>query len=184
MFFRNPIQFTYTAESRLEITGHIVAHLTVSASRIATEDQPPSDIDIFVTLRKLDGNGKEVHFTGTMGDPIPITKGWLRVSLRKVDSASPYHREYLPHRNYYSTDVQPVVENERYTVDIEVWPTNVVLDAGQKLVFEVAGHDTQGVGNFSHDHPGDRAHKVFSGNNTLHVGSTSSYIILPVIDRP
>ena len=155
----------------------------MSASRSSADAQPPTDIDLFLTLRKPDTTGREIYFTGTMGDPVPIVKGWLRVSLRKTEPSNPNHRDYLPYRNYYSTDVAPVKENERYEVDVEVWPTNVVLEPGQSLVFEVAGHDTQGVGKFSHEHPEDRKSEVFGGTNSIHVGGTSSYVTLPVIER-
>lgn len=160
-----------------------MAHLTVSASRKNGQLRAPTDIDLFVTLRKLDANGKEIFFTGTMGDPVPIVKGWLRVSLRKIDPSNLIHRDYLPYRNYHSTDVQAVRENEIYKVDVEVWPTNVVLEPGQSLLFEVAGHDTQGVGKFSHEHAEDRKPEVFDGINTIHVSGEDSYITLPVISR-
>ncbi|GLA15538.1 hypothetical protein AnigIFM62618_002081 [Aspergillus niger] len=153
----DPIQFHYKTSSSLEITGHIIAHLTISASRLTPSDAPPSDIDIFVTLRKLDKDGNEVFHTGTVGDPVPVVKGWLRVSHRKVDETDPLHRHYLPYRSYSRADVLPVVENNKYPVDVEMWPTNTVLEAGESLVLEIAGHDTQGVGLFSHQHPEDRA---------------------------
>ncbi|EXK24493.1 hypothetical protein FOMG_18783 [Fusarium oxysporum f. sp. melonis 26406] len=147
--------------STLEITGHIVAHLTVAATRKSVDATPPSDIDLFITLRKINAKGAEVFYTGTMGDPVPIVKGWQRVSLRKVDESNKLHKEYLPYRNYYSSDVQPVEENQKYKVDVEVWPTNVVLEPEETLVLEIAGHDTQGVGKFSHEHPDDRDPKTF-----------------------
>lgn len=178
---RDPITFSYKTSSRLEVTGHIVSHLTVSCSRAGSERQAPSDIDLFVTLRKFNREGKEVFYTGTMGDPVPIVKGWLRVSLRKVDTTHSSHRDYLPYRNYFGSEVQPAKENEKYAVDVEIWPTNTVLEPEESLVLEIAGHDTQGVGNFSHGHPEDRKDEIFDGTNTVHVGGESSYIILPVI---
>jgi hypothetical protein len=178
---RDPAVFKYTTQNVLEVTGHIVAHLTVSSSRKDDQRGGPKDIDLFVTLKKLDTDGKEVFFTGTMGDPVPVTKGWLRTSLRKTDPTHYMHRSYLPYRNYYSTDVQPVNERELYQVDVEIWPTNVILEPGQSLVVEVAGHDTQGVGNFSHEHPEDRKIEVFDGTNNIHVGGERSYITLPII---
>lgn len=138
-------------------------------------------MDLFVTLRKINKAGGEVLFTGTMGDPVPLVKGWQRVSLRKVDEDNPLHQEYLPHRDYHSSDVQPVEVGEVYSVDVEVWPTNVILEAGESLVFEVAGHDTQGVGNFSHDHAEDRPAGVFDGLNKIYVGGESAFLLLPVI---
>lgn len=132
-------------------------------------------MDIFLTIRHYDTEGKEskssrpiffsgkvrcltiaenpVFYTGTTGEPVPVVKGWLRVSLRKFDSSHPAHRAYLPFRNYYSTDVQPVVPGEVYPVDVEVWPTNVIVGKGHTLGLQITGHDTQGSGLFEHTHP-------------------------------
>ncbi|KZM28346.1 uncharacterized protein EKO05_0010458 [Ascochyta rabiei] len=174
-----PVQFRYTTSQTLELTGHIVAHLSVSASANGTSS--PTDIDLFVTLRKLAKDGSEVFYTGTMGDAVPVVKGWQRVSLRTTDPSHALHRPYLPYRNYLSSDVREVKAGQKYEVDVEVWPTNVVLEEGETLVFEVAGHDTQGVGTFSHDHLEDRKAEVFGGTNSVHVGGEDSWLLLPVI---
>lgn len=135
-----------------EITGHITAHLSISCSGTP----PPSDIDIFLTLRHLSPQGKEIFYTGTAGDPVPLTKGWLRVSLCKVEETHPRHREWLPHREYRREDMQEVKGGVVYEVDVEVWPTNVVVEEGGRLVFEVGGGDTQGSGIFGHRSDVDR----------------------------
>jgi len=139
----------------VEITGHVVAHLNVSMNPYIGGPQP-SDIDLFLTLRHISAAGTEVSYTGTAGDPVPLCKGWLRVSLRKVNSEHPRHRPWLPYRDYFSTSVLPVLPGEAYPVDVEVWPTNVVLEPGAKLILEVASGDTQGSGMFQHVHPKDR----------------------------
>ncbi|CAJ0541409.1 Ff.00g080360.m01.CDS01 [Fusarium sp. VM40] len=176
------LQFsTSPFEAETEITGHVVAHLNVSVSPDPS-GPTPSDIDLFVTLRHYDASGQEVFYTGTAGDPVPVTKGWLRVSLRKVDQEHPKHREWLPHRNYTSKDVLPVIQGEIYAVDVEIWPTNVVVEKGGKLVFEVSSGDTQGSGIFLHDDPVDRSPEVFQGFNNIHFGPRQqNYITLPVI---
>lgn len=144
------VQFTTPpVEAETEITGHIVAHLNVSASA-DVGGTLPSDIDLFLTLRHISAEGKEVFYTGTAGDPVPLCKGWLRVSMRKTNVEHPKHRPYLPYRDYFSTDVLPVLPGEIYAVDAEVWPTNVVLAKGAKLVLEVSSGDTQGSGLFCH----------------------------------
>lgn len=148
------IQFrTQPFSQETEITGHIVAHLNVSVTA-NIGGTLPSDIDIFLTLRHISPAGKEVFYTGTAGDPVPLCKGWLRVSLRAVNKEHRRHRPWLPYRDYFQKDVAPVLPGEVYPVDVEVWPTNVVLEKGSILVLEVASGDTQGSGIFTHT--GDR----------------------------
>ncbi|PIG81604.1 X-Pro dipeptidyl-peptidase (S15 family) protein [Aspergillus arachidicola] len=170
-----------TFEKETEITGHIVAHLNVSVSRDHWGNSP-SDLDLFLSLRHISPSGDEISYTGSTGDPVPVTKGWLRVSLRKTDPQHPRHRPWLPYRNYYSTDVLPVIPGEVYPVDIELWPTNVVVEAGNRLVLEVSSGDTAGTGIWGHDDPIDRAEAVFNGLNHIHFGPNyANYITLPVI---
>lgn len=176
------IQFTTAPfEEETEITGNVLAHLNVSVSADAT-GPTPSDIDLFVTLRHISPEGKEVFYTGTAGDPVPLTKGWLRVSLRKTNPDHPKHRPYLPWREYLSTDRLPVIPGEVYGVDVEVWPTQVVVEKGGKLIFEVASGDTQGSGIFLHNHPEDRSEEKLRGQNHIVFGPKfSNYVTLPVI---
>lgn len=124
---------------KTEITGHIVARLTVGVAGTPA----PRDLDLFVTLRHFDSDNQQVFYTGTAGDPVPLCKGWLRCSLRKVDSKHPQHRDYLPRRAYLQADQEFLSSNTEYTVDVEVWPTNVVLSEGARLEFEVSSADTQ-----------------------------------------
>ncbi|KAF7715069.1 Cocaine esterase [Penicillium ucsense] len=175
------VQFITPAfEKETEITGHIVAHLNVSMS--ASPGSPtPQDLDLFITLRYIGPDGKEVYYTGTAGDPVPLCKGWLRASMRKVDEQNPRHRSYLPHRNYYSTDVLPVIPGEIYPVDVEVWPTNVVVEKGGKIILEVSSGDTQGSGIFQHNCSVDRSVERFQGQNHIHFGLGDNYVTLPII---
>ncbi|EGP86986.1 unnamed protein product [Zymoseptoria tritici ST99CH_1A5] len=178
------VQFTTPPfPSETEITGHIVAHLSVSASQASPgQATTPSDIDLFLTLRHISPSGKEIFYTGTAGDPVPLTKGWLRTSLRKVHDDHPRHLEYLPHREYISSDVQEVKADTVYEVDVEIWPTNVVVEKGGQLVLEVSSGDTQGTGIFGHNHPEDRSEAVFEGVNNLHIGGhCENYVVLPII---
>lgn len=109
-------------------------------------------------------------------------KGWLRASLRKIDASHPHHTENTPYRNYHSTDVQTVALDEIYTIDIEIWPTNVVIGKGGLLILEIASCDTQGAGFFEHTHPEDRLVEKLTGWNNIHLGATyDNYLTLPVI---
>jgi putative CocE/NonD family hydrolase len=171
-------------EQEVEITGHPLAHLSVSISAAKSSGIVPHDLDLFVTLRHFDSLNQEVLYTGTIGDPVPLTKGWLRCSLRKVHEHHPKHRDYLLNREYLSTDVAPLVCGEVYQVDVEIWPTNVVLEKGDRLVFEVSSGDTEGSGLFLHNSPVDRSKEKLAGFNHICFGpGTQNYIQLPVIPK-
>jgi predicted acyl esterase len=139
----------------LEITGHMVLHLRLSVAGVV-QNPCPSDIDIFVALRHFTKDNEQVLYTGTTGQPIPVTNGHLRVSHRKVDSSHPHHRPWMPYRSYLSSDVQPVIPNQIYDVDIEIIPTNVVVGKGGRLVLEVGSSDPEHTDVFMHNHPVDR----------------------------
>ncbi|KAL8359165.1 hypothetical protein RB601_008026 [Gaeumannomyces tritici] len=187
------VQFStapFAAET--EITGHPLAHLNVSASSLADptgdccsggDDGGPSDIDIFLTLRHIGPDGAEVLYTGTAGDPVPLCKGWLRVSLRATaDHSHPRHRDWLPHREYRAADARAVAPGEVYAVDVELWPTCVVVEAGGRVVLEVASGDTQGSGLFLHDDPVDRPPGVLEGWNHVNFGpGLANYLVLPIV---
>lgn len=170
-------------EKETEITGHVLAHLNVSMIPDPNETESGGkDIDLFLTLRYIDPTGKEVLYTGTAGDGVPLTKGWLRCSMRKVHTDNARHRDYMPHREYLSTDVQPLQARVVYEVDVEIWPTNVVVEKGGKIVLEVASGDTQGCGIFQHASDVDRPESIFKGTNVLHFGGgKENYVTLPVI---
>ncbi|KAK1807410.1 hypothetical protein LTR12_018241 [Friedmanniomyces endolithicus] len=111
-----------------EITGHVTARLSVSATREDSQDLTPMDMDVFVILRHIVRSGEEALHAGTVGDPVPIVKGWLRVSLRQTNPDDPRHQAWHPHRDYLSSNVQLLRPGEIHTVDVEIWPTNVIVE--------------------------------------------------------
>lgn len=164
-------------EKQTEFTGHVVLHLPISCR--GNPANTPSDIDVFTTLRHIDPDGQEVFYTGTAGDPVPLTKGWQRVSLRKESDDT---LSWLPRRNYRSTDVKLVETDTIYQVRIELWATNVVVSKGGKLILEVGPKDQQGCGIFKHDHEQDRSFSTFTGLNVIHLGEQhSAKLVLPYI---
>lgn len=183
---KNPQLIQFTSEpflEEVEFTGHVVAHLNVSVTAEGNQANQPRDCDIFLTVRHLDAKGKEILYTGTIGDPVPISKGWLRVSLRAVNEKSSRHQlPWHPHREYLSTDYSPLVPGEVYPVDVEIWPTNVVMAPGDKLVFEISSGDTQGAGLFEHTSKEDRDEKTFAGLNHIHFGKAyENWLLMPLI---
>ncbi|PYI05114.1 alpha/beta-hydrolase [Aspergillus sclerotiicarbonarius CBS 121057] len=168
--------------SELEVTGHVLAHLAVSVDSSVSPPPEKLDLDLFLTLRHFSAAGKEIPYTGSSGDAVPVTKGWLRTSMRRVNPESPYHRPYLPRREYRSIDVQPVQSGVVYECDVELWPTDVVVEEGGWLTLQVSSEDTEpGVGLFKHNSPIDRPPAKFSGTNSIHFDGHENYLLLPVI---
>jgi uncharacterized protein len=174
-------------EQETEITGPIAAKLWVSSE---TEDA-----DLFLVVRVFSPNMKEVTFMGALDPHTPIAQGWLRASHRKLDPELS-----LPYRPYHTHDeVQKLTPGEVYELDIEVWPTCIVVPAGYRIGLTVRGRDYEwpggagqglgtlgkvftGVGPFRHDDARDRPPSVFGGNVTLHTGpDMQAHLLLPII---
>src|SRR5262249_34068098 len=169
-----------------EITGPAAAKLFVSSAS--------SDADIFLVLRLFAPDGREVHFQGSNDPHTPIAFGWLRASHRKLDPALS-----LPYRPYHSHDeVLPLSPGAPVELDVEIWPTSIVVPPGYRLGLSVRGHDYRydgpsvvtagsafeqtGVGPFVHDHPKDRPSEIFAAPVTLHFSAEQqSYVLLPII---
>ena len=169
-----------------EITGPSALKLFVSCATV--------DADIFAILRVFDPAGKEVVFQGALDPHTPVAQGWLRASHRKLDPA-----RTLPYRPYHPHDEkQPLVPGEVYELDVEIWPTCIVVPAGYRIALTIRGKDYEyegeaavlsnmknpmrGCGPFVHDDPTDRPPAVFGGQVTLHVGpQRRASVLLPVI---
>jgi predicted acyl esterase len=161
-------------DTDLELNGPISARLWVSST---TED-----MDLFLTVRAFDAAGNEWIIDGAH-ELAPISRGWLRVSQRKLD---PVRSTEL--RPFHAHDeVQKLVPGEVYEVDIEIWPTSAVLPAGYRLGLTIMGRDFQfpGVpGRILHNHPHDRDKADFNGVTRVFTGGPrGSYLLLPHIPK-
>jgi len=149
----------------LEVTGPLMANIWVSS---ATED-----MDLFLTLRNFDAEGNEVLETGQQGTPVPVAKGWLRVSHRELDPqlTLPY-RPYHAHRRRLYLKPGEVVE-----VQVEIWATSMVFRKGHRIRLDVQPRDGIGSQGYMHYHA-----DYNTGTNTVYAGGDKpSYLLLPVI---
>ena len=169
-----------------EITGPSSLHLRLASGT--------SDADLFIVLRVFAPDGKEVLFQGALDPLTPIGQGWLRCSQRKEDPA-----KTLPHRPYHTHDEkQPLTPGVPVDVNVEVWPTCIVVPVGYRIGLSVRGRDYEhglnaatlsnmknpmnGCGPFIHDDPEDRPPAVFDTEVTLHFGpEVGAGILLPII---
>jgi predicted acyl esterase len=154
-----------------EFTGPVVARLHAASST--------ADMDIFATLRLFDPDGVEKAFVGAHEDT-PLTRGWLRASHRKLDPA-----RSEPWRPWHSHDeIQKLTAGETVALDVEIWPTSIVVPAGWRLVLTLAGCDFEydEPGRMRHDDPADRPVEIFGGVTTIHTGGDAeSWLLLPQI---
>jgi predicted acyl esterase len=169
-----------------EITGPVAAKLFISSST--------TDADIFAVLRVFDPSGREVDFQGALDPHAPIGQGWLRASHRRLDPLlSTAWRPYHSHDRR-----EPLAPGQVYELDVEIWPTSIVVPAGHRIALTVLGKDFErpgtgltmktfanelrGSGPFLHTDPDDRPASVFGGRVTIHTGrARSSHLLLPVI---
>ncbi len=149
----------------VEVTGPLAASFWVSSS---TED-----MDLFLTLRNFDADGNEVMETGQQGTPVPVAKGWLRVSHRELDPELT-----LPYRPYHKhTRRQYLKPGEIVKVDVEIWPTSMVFKRGHRIRLDVQPRDGAGSQSYMHYHA-----DYNTGTNTIYAGGErKSYLLLPVI---
>jgi len=169
-----------------EITGPSALKLWVSSAT--------ADVDIFAVLRVFDHKGKEVVFQGALDPHTPIAQGWLRASNRKLDQ-----KLSMPYRPYHTHDrKQPLKPGQAVELDVEIWPTCIVVPKGYRIALTIRGRDYEwegeattlsnmknpmrGCGPFVHDDEADRPPVVFGGKVTLHVGpKRPAHVLLPVI---
>jgi predicted acyl esterase len=174
-----------------EWSGPLAAKLFISSE---TEDA-----DIFLVVRMFDPEDSEVVFAGTVDPNTPIAQGWLRASHRKLDPArSESWRPYHTH-----DEIQNLTPGEIYELDIEFWPTGIVIPPGYRMELQVRGRDYEyppaveaaakssaagwlppqvGCGPFLHEDKGDRPPEIFGGKVTVHTGPEHpSHLLVPVV---
>jgi uncharacterized protein len=170
-----------------EITGPSALKLFISSTT--------ADADIFVVLRTFSGDLREVVFQGAIDPHTPVGQGWLRASHRRLDK-----KLSMPYRPYHThTRREPLKPGEVVELDIEIWPTSIVVPAGFRVALTVRGKDyvyagpsggrlsnfkneLTGCGPFLHDDPRDRPPELFGGVTGLHFGGAARpYLLLPII---
>jgi hypothetical protein len=170
-----------------EFTGPMAAKLFIKSNTV--------DADLFLVVRVFDPSGDEVTFQGALDPNTPISAGWLRASHRRLDP-----KKTLPYRPYHTHDtVEPLVPGDVCELDVEIWPSCIVVPAGYSIALTVRGKDyeyegeisdfakdfhyaNRGVGPYTHADPDARPVSVFGGNVTVLTGAEhASYLLLPVI---
>src|SRR5262249_32135724 len=150
--------------------------------------------DLFLVVRVFDPAGKEVVFIGSNDPRTPVGLGWLRASHRKLDP-----KRTLPYRPWHTHDEEwPLKPGEPVELDVEIWPTCIVLPPGYPAGLPVRGTDygyaggdaplppaaypRRGVAPSTPTDPRARPPEIFGGTNTLHFAAgREPYLLLPII---
>jgi predicted acyl esterase len=177
---------TVPVAQSFEVTGPVAAKLWVSSQT--------TDADLFFVLRLFDPDGQEITFIGSNDPRVPVGLGWLRASHRKLDPA-----QSLPYRPWHTHDEEwPLQPGRPVELDVEIWPTSIVVPPGYQLALTVSGKDYEvdgrdialpnaaypmkGVGPFLHIDTDDRPPAIFATRNTLHFApGREPYLLLPII---
>jgi len=172
----------------LELTGPMALKLFLSSE---TEDA-----DVFLVFQVFDPDGEEVVFYGALDPHTPVGQGWLRASHRKLDT-----EKSRPYRPYHTHDeLWPLTPGDPAELDIEIWPTCIVLPKGYRYGLKILGRDYEwagaattlsnmknpmkGCGPFVHDDLDDRPPAIFDTRYTLHFDADKPpYLLLPVIPQ-
>jgi predicted acyl esterase len=164
-------EFDLAFDRDTELTGHMKLKLWVSAD-------DADEMDLIVGVKKLDGNGEEVHFFGTAMSAYVkgmVARGWLRVSQRELDEEK-------------STPWQPILKHqgekrlrpgEIVPVEIEILPSSTLFRKGERLRLVVQGKDLiEGPpwGWLGYNRLANKgAHTIYAG------GKYDSHLLVPVI---
>jgi putative CocE/NonD family hydrolase len=151
---------TYTTpplESAVTVAGHPIVHVWLAT------DAP--DLDVFVYLEEVDGNGNSTY----------ITEGELRASHRTL-GLPPFDNFGLPWCNHFQSELQPIPAGEPMELVFDLRPTAWQFAEGTHIRITVAFAD---AGNF--DTPIlDPAPTI----QLLRDKSHPSYVEIPVVQIP
>ena len=134
---------------------------------------PPDDMVMFIAVNKLDGDGKAVHFNGSVGiTEDMVTRGCCKVSRRELDLTE--STEWHPVLK--GTSEQKLKAGEIVPVDIELYPSSTFFSAGETLQLIIASDE------IIPSPPYKKLVDCNHGMHVLHFGEKyDSYLMVPRI---
>jgi hypothetical protein len=154
------------------LAGYMKAGLWVSSTS--------SDLDVFVSLRVLDDQDREIRYESLVPpiDPTnihPVGHGLLKVSHRALDDAR--STEYWPVHTHAKADYQPLEDGEIVAVEVGLYPSSALIRQGSRLRIDIQPYSPAGLPSRAYDesyHAG--------ASNTVYTGPDHpSYLQLPIV---
>lgn len=179
------VSFTHTFAETTRIMG-----LPKAVVYMSCPDK--DDMDVYVTLEKLDRDGKQMMNLNVPWKSLPVQSfdemkpqemtevviykgpmGVLRASLRSIDESKSMH----PHWPFHPHDREDkVTPGTIARLDIGIWAFGVKYDAGESIRVVISGKNRT-VSNFGSDE-----HVRNKGSHNVHVGGEhASHVILPFV---
>ncbi|KAL2830717.1 Alpha/Beta hydrolase protein [Aspergillus pseudoustus] len=179
------LTFTYKFDKPTRIMGLPKAVLYMSCPG-------NDDLDVYVTLEKLDVEGKQMENLNVPWEGIPVSsfeemqsqqktevimykgpQGVLRASHRAIDEAKSMHPNWPFHPHDREDKIEPGMV---VRLDIGIWAMGIEYDAGEQIRIVVGGN-SRSVSNFGSDR-----HSLNKGRHHLHLdGEHASHVILPFV---
>lgn len=158
----------YTFEEDTELIGYLKAHLCV-------ECRGHNNMDLYAWATKADQEGDPLNIK-FFGEVFRGSWGSLRVSRRALDERlSTDFNPVQAHRKDEYLEPGQVVE-----VDIEMAPTARMYHAGERLRFELSGHDIVPEWQKANVDPATQDNG--EGMHVIHMGGAcESYLQIPVV---
>ena len=154
------------------LVGYMKAGLWVSSTS--------RDMDVFVTLRVLDEQDREIRYEALVHpiDPVnphPVGHGMLKVSRRKLDEAR--STPWWPVQSHAEADHAPLDAGEVVAIEVGLHPSSALIRKGCRLRVDIQPYVPSGVPVRAYD----ETYHV-GATNTIHTGpGRPSYIQLPIV---
>lgn len=166
---------SFVSEPMIEdmaVIGYMKAGLSVTSSA--------SDMDVFVSVRVLDEQGREIRYDAPVhpAHPVfaaPVGHGLLKVSHRKIDDVRT--TEYWPVHTHLEADYAPLSDGEVVQIELGLNPATAMIRKGHRLRVDIQPYAPDGCPTRAYDvsyHSG--------ATNTIYTGPNHHcFIQLPIV---
>jgi predicted acyl esterase len=158
----------------LVLAGYMKVGLWVESSS--------ADMDVFVSLRVLDEQGREIRYESVVlpVDPVhihPVGHGLLKVSRRQLDAERT--TEYWPVHTHLEKDSAPLQRGEIVPVEVGLNPSTAMIRKGCRLLVDIQPYAPAGVPVRAYDesYHVDAVNRIYTGPEH------PSYLQLPIVPQ-
>ncbi|MEO1652910.1 MAG: CocE/NonD family hydrolase [Bacteroidota bacterium] len=169
------VKFRYVFPEDTELSGYLKLKLWVESKASTSGQKVPSDMHIFSGVKKLDADGKEVEFYGSVGmDWDLVTRGCLKVSKRKLD---PVHSTEW-HPVYEGQEEALLSEGEIVPIEIALYPQSTFFRKNEAFELIISSKE------IIPSRPFQKSTEVNEGKHIIHCGGEyDSHLLLPFIPQ-